>query len=87
MLHERSRAVFCLEDVRDITGLSESSARSFVRKLVDRGWRFASGGLYVLVPFELGRNGISGQPLSSPEIMHGRSTTSPRHGHGDPRHD
>lgn len=37
MLHERSRAVFRLEDVRQITRLSEASARSFARKLVDRG--------------------------------------------------
>jgi len=56
MLHERSRTVFHLEDVRDITGLSETSARSFVRKLVDRGVAARlKPGFYALVPFELGR--------------------------------
>lgn len=74
MLHERSRAVFRLEDVRDITGLSETSARSFVRKLVNRGVATRlKPGLFVLVPFELGQER---QYLGSPlvvarEIMHG----------------
>jgi predicted transcriptional regulator of viral defense system len=65
MLHERSRVVFRLEDVRDITGLSEASARSFVRKLVDRGVAARlKPGLYVLVPFELGRERqYTGNPL------------------------
>jgi predicted transcriptional regulator of viral defense system len=74
MLHERSRAVFRLEDVRDITGLSETSARSFVRKLVDRvGASRLKPGLYVLVPFELGRERqYPGNPLVvAREIMHG----------------
>lgn len=74
MLHERSRAVFRLEEVRNITGLSEVSARSFVRKLVDRGVAARlKPGLYVLVPFELGRERrYSGNPLVvAREIMHG----------------
>ncbi len=56
MLHERGRLVFTLADVVDITGLKEASARSFVRNLVARGvaTRLRSG-LYILVPFELGR--------------------------------
>ena len=56
MLHERGRLVFTLADVADITGLGGVSARSFVRKLVGRGvaTRLRSG-LYILVPFELGR--------------------------------
>ena len=73
-LHERSRAVFRLEDVRDITGLSETSARSFVRKLVDRGVAARlKPGLYVLVPFELGRERTyPGNPLVvAREIMNG----------------
>jgi predicted transcriptional regulator of viral defense system len=73
-LHERSRVVFRLEDVRDITGLSETSARSFVRKLVDRGVAARlKPGLYVLVPFELGRERLyPGNPLVvAREIMHG----------------
>ena len=55
-LHERSRTLFTLEDVATITGLGEASARSFIRKLVNRGVaaRLKSG-LFVLVPFELGR--------------------------------
>lgn len=74
MLHERSRAVFRLQDVRDITGLSEASARSFVRKLVDRGVAARlKPGLYVLVPFELGRERqYAGNPLvAAREIMNG----------------
>ncbi|QSR84801.1 type IV toxin-antitoxin system AbiEi family antitoxin [Methylacidimicrobium sp. B4] len=73
-LHEQSRSVFRLEDVRDITGLSETSARSFVRKLVDRGVAARlKPGLYVLVPFELGREcQYAGNPLVvAREIMHG----------------
>ena len=56
MLHERGRRVFNLADVAGITGLKEASARSLVRKLVERGvvTRLRAG-LYVLVPFELGR--------------------------------
>ena len=75
MLHELSRPVFRLEDVRDITGLSETSARSFVRKLVDRGVASRlKPGLYVLVPFELGRQRqYPGNPLVvAREIMHGK---------------
>ncbi len=74
VLHERSRAVFRLDDVRDITGLSENSARSFVRKLVDRGVaaRLKSG-LYILVPFELGseRHYLGNPLVVAREIMHG----------------
>lgn len=75
-LHERSRAVFRLQDVRDITGLSEVSARSFVRKLVGRGVAARlKAGLYALVPFELGRDReYSGNPLVvAREIMHGKA--------------
>lgn len=74
ILHERTRSVFRLEDVRNITGLSESSARSFVRKLVDRGVATRlKPGLYVLVPFELGRERqYPGNPLVvAREIMNG----------------
>ncbi len=74
MLHERSRVVFRLEDVRDITGLSEASARSFIRKLVDRGVAARiKPGLYILVPFELGRERqYLGNPLVvAREIVHG----------------
>ena len=73
-LHERSRPVFRLGDVREITGLSESSARSFVRKLVDRGVvTRLKPGLFVLVPFELGKERqYLGNPLVvAREIMNG----------------
>lgn len=96
-LHERNRTVFRLRDVREITGLSDVSARSFVRKLVARGVasRLRSG-LYVLVPFELGKERtFAGDPLLvAREIMDGeiyylshgtamalhRMTTQPRLG-------
>jgi predicted transcriptional regulator of viral defense system len=74
MLYERSRAVFRVQDVRNITGLSENSARSFVRKLVDRGVAARlKPGLFVLVPFELGRDRhYMGSPLVvAREIMNG----------------
>ncbi len=54
-LHERGRSIFSLPDVAEISGLQMNSARSFVRKLVNRG--VASRlrpGLFTLVPFELG---------------------------------
>lgn len=55
-LHERGRRVFTLAEVASITGLKEPSARSFARKLANRGVaaRLRSG-LFILVPFELGR--------------------------------
>lgn len=64
-LHERSRTIFRLTDVRKITGLSEASARSFVRKLVNRGVATRlKPGLFALVPFELGRERqYMGSPL------------------------
>ena len=74
MLHERSRTIFRLEDVRKITGLSDASARSFVRKLVDRGVAARlKPGLFVLVPFELGQERrYLGNPLVvAREIMRG----------------
>lgn len=59
--------MFRLEDAREITGLPESSARSFVRKLVDRGVATRlKPGLFVLVPFELGRER---QYLGSPLVV------------------
>lgn len=55
-LHERGRARFTLAEVVGLTGLSNASARSLVRKLVDRGVAARlRPGLYTLVPYELGR--------------------------------
>ncbi|MEE9217791.1 MAG: type IV toxin-antitoxin system AbiEi family antitoxin [Acidobacteriota bacterium] len=76
MLHERGRPVFRLKDVREITGLPESSVRSFVRKLVDRGVATRlKPGLFVLVPFELGKERLYlGSPLVvAREIMNGEN--------------
>jgi len=55
-LHERGRPIFRLADVAEITDLKATSARSFVRKLVNRGVAaHLRSGLFILVPFELGR--------------------------------
>jgi predicted transcriptional regulator of viral defense system len=55
-LYERNRVLFGIGEVKAITGLSEASARSFVRSLVDRGVvTRLKPGLFILVPFELGK--------------------------------
>lgn len=55
-LHERNRRLFTLNDVVTITGLRDASARSFMRKLIQRGVATRlKPGLFTLVPFELGR--------------------------------
>jgi len=55
-LHERNKILFDLGEVEAITGLSDASARSFVRSLVDRGVvARLKPGLFILVPFELGK--------------------------------
>jgi len=75
-LHERGRRIFTLAEVADITGLKEASARSFARKLVDRGVaaRLRSG-LFILVPFELGREReYLGNPyLAARELIRGKA--------------
>ncbi len=54
-LHELGRTVFRIGDIREITRLPESSARSFARKLVNRGVATRlKPGLFILVPYELG---------------------------------
>jgi len=73
-LYGRGTPVFHLDDVREITGLGEASARSFVRKLVDRGVAARlRPGLFILVPFELGMaREYAGSPLVvAREIVHG----------------
>lgn len=74
-LHERRRATFTLADVAGITGLGKTSVRTLVWKLVDRG--IASrlkAGVYVLVPFELGREReFLGNPyVAARELAHGK---------------
>jgi predicted transcriptional regulator of viral defense system len=55
-LHERNRVLFDIGEVKAITGLSDASARSFVRSLVNRGVvARLKPGLFILVPFELGK--------------------------------
>ncbi len=73
-LYERSRPIFRLEDVRDVTGLCDASARSLVRKLVQRGVvTRLKPGLFALVPFELGRERqYLGDPfIVAREVMRG----------------
>lgn len=54
-LYDRGREIFGIKDVHELTGLSEASARSLVRKLVDRGVvTRLKPGLFQLVPFQLG---------------------------------
>lgn len=64
-LHERGRCFFRLEDVRKIAKLPATSARSFARKLVDRGVATRlKAGLFILVPYELGKERqYMGSPL------------------------
>lgn len=74
-LHERGRCFFRLEDVRKIVKLPASSARSFARKLVDRGVATRlKAGLFVLVPYELGkeRQYMANPLLVAREILHGK---------------
>lgn len=55
-LHERSQVLFGIGEVKNITGLTAASARSFVRSLVERGLvTRLKPGLFILVPFELGK--------------------------------
>jgi predicted transcriptional regulator of viral defense system len=55
-LHERNTLLFDIGEVKSITGLSDASARSFVRALVNRGVASRlKPGLFILIPFELGK--------------------------------
>jgi len=64
-LYEEKRSIFRLKDVQKILNLSEISAASFVRKLVNRGIATRlKPGLFILVPFELGKEReYLGEPL------------------------
>ncbi len=56
MLHEQGRALFTHADVEAITGLVPKSARNLMVGLVNRGLGTRlKPGLFILVPFELGR--------------------------------
>jgi len=55
-LHERRRTFFSISDVVKISGLRPKSARNFIASLVHRGVATRlKPGLFILVPFELGR--------------------------------
>ena len=55
-LHERGKTLFSHADVEEITSLQAKSARNFVASLVQRGVvTRLKPGLFILVPFELGR--------------------------------
>lgn len=73
--YEQGRQVFTLADVARITDLRMASARSFARKLVDRGVATRlKAGLFTLVPFELGRERVyMGNPyVVAREMMRGK---------------
>lgn len=75
-LHERGRRLFTLAEVAEITRLGGASARSFARKLVGRGVAARLGaGLFILVPFELGREReYLGNPyVVARELMRGKA--------------
>ena len=64
-LYEENRPVFRLGDVQRILAMKGDTARNFVRKLIDRAVASRlKPGLYILVPFELGRErAYMGNPL------------------------
>jgi predicted transcriptional regulator of viral defense system len=75
-LHERGRHIFTLAEVAEITRLGGASARSFARKLVERGVAARlRAGLFILVPFELGREReYLGNPyVVARELMQGKT--------------
>jgi predicted transcriptional regulator of viral defense system len=55
-LYDHRKPIFTMGDVRDLTGAQPSAACSLVGKMVRRGLATRlKGGLFLLVPFELGR--------------------------------
>jgi predicted transcriptional regulator of viral defense system len=55
-LHECGKRIFSYADVQDITGLSSKSSRSLILRMISRGVvTRLKAGLFILVPFELGR--------------------------------
>lgn len=64
-LHKDNKPVFHLGDIQRILAMKRDTARNFVRKLVDRAVAIRlKPGLYILVPFELGRErAYMGNPL------------------------
>jgi predicted transcriptional regulator of viral defense system len=81
-LYERSKVLFDIGEVKAITGLSDASARSFVRSLVDRGVvTRLKPGLFILVPFELGHEAeYMGHPWLVAKALAGRRDYYLSHG-------
>ena len=66
-LHERGKMLFSHADAKKITGLQSKSTRNFVASLVHRGLATRlKPGLFILVPFELGRER---EYLGSPYVV------------------
>ena len=58
LLHEKNQQIFTYQNVTELLGISPELARSFMAKLVARGLvTRLKPGLFILVPFELGREG------------------------------
>lgn len=67
ILHERGRTLFTHADVQEIAGLTAKSSRNLVAGLVNRGLATRlKPGLFILVPFELGRER---QYLGNPYVV------------------
>lgn len=63
-LHERAKTIFSYADVVDITGLNLKSARSLVGRMVQGGVTARlKPGLFILVPFEMGRERVAFLPV------------------------
>jgi Fic family protein len=55
-LYDKNRVIFRLKDIQKILALNNANARNFIRKLVGRGVvTKLKPGLFILVPFELGK--------------------------------
>lgn len=81
-LHERNQTLFGVADVKTITGLTDTSARSFVRTLVERGLvTRLKPGLFILVPFEMGEDKeFAGDPYLVASVLAGGKSYYLSHG-------
>lgn len=81
-LHERNQTLFGVADVKTITGLTDTSARSFVRTLVERGLvTRLKPGLFILVPFEMGKDKeFAGDPYLVASVVAGGKSYYLSHG-------
>jgi len=67
LLHERGQTIFFHQDVESIMGLAAKPTRNLVAGLVNRGLATRlKPGLFILVPFELGREG---EYLGNPYVV------------------